>query len=82
MKDNRQFELPFGICITVDDGVANIESNLPEQLAMKSNAVELGRVVGVVEGIEQLLLSLARAGVDLSGPAFAEAIRDCVEKLQ
>ena len=82
MKEDRQFILPFGIDITVENGVANIESSLPEALPGMSDSVEVGRIVGVVEGIEQLLLSLAGVGVDLSAPQFAEAIRDCVTKLQ
>jgi hypothetical protein len=47
-----------------------------------NDPVEIGGVVGVVESVEQLLLSLARFGVDLFEPRFAEAIRDCVAKLQ
>ena len=82
MKEDRQFILPFGIDITIGNGVANIESGLPEALPRMSDSVEIGRIVGVAEGIEQLLLSLARVGLDLSAPQFAEAIRDCVAKLQ
>jgi hypothetical protein len=44
--------------------------------------VENGRIVGVVEGVKQLLLSLARVGIDLSNPQFAPAIKDCVANLQ
>lgn len=40
------------------------------------------RKVGVIEGIEHLLMSLARTGVDLSRPEFAVAIRDCVANLR
>ncbi len=63
MKENRQLLLPFGIDIRVEDGVANIESSLSEALPHMSDPIEIGRIVGVVEGVEQLLLSLARVGV-------------------
>lgn len=62
MDKNRAFLLPFGIDLWVEDGIASIESNLPEALASSGDPVENGRIVGVVEGVEQLLLSLARVG--------------------
>ncbi|CAG9231482.1 conserved hypothetical protein [Burkholderia vietnamiensis] len=62
MDKNRAFLLPFGIDLWVEDGIARIESNLPEALASSGDPVENGRIVGVVEGVEQLLLSLARVG--------------------
>ncbi|WP_321918016.1 hypothetical protein [Paraburkholderia sp. J11-2] len=82
MDKNREFFLPFGVEISIEDGCASIESHLPEALPGFRDPVENGRIVGVVEGIEQLLLSLARVGIDLSNPQFAVAIRDCVAKLQ
>jgi hypothetical protein len=82
MGENRAFLLPFGIDLRVEDGIASIESDLPEELPSFSDPVENGRIVGVVEGVEQLLLSLARVGIDLSNPRFAQAIRDCVANLQ
>ncbi|WP_197520404.1 hypothetical protein [Paraburkholderia tropica] len=81
MDKNRAFLLPFGIDLRVEDGIASIESNLPEALPSFSDRVENGRIVGVVEGVEQLLLSLARVGIDLSNPKFAQAIHDCVANL-
>ncbi|MEQ0777916.1 hypothetical protein ABLT15_37065 [Paraburkholderia tropica] len=81
MDKNRAFLLPFGIDLRVEDGIASIESNLPEALPSSRDPVENGRIVGVVEGIEQLLLSLARAGIDLSNPQFAQAIHDCIANL-
>ncbi|TCG03668.1 hypothetical protein BZM27_46685 [Paraburkholderia steynii] len=60
MNKTREFLLPFGIDLRVDDGIASIESDLPEALPSFSDPVENGRIVGVVEGVEQLLLSLAR----------------------
>lgn len=81
MDKNRAFLLPFGIDLTVEDGIASIESNLPEALPSFSDPVENGRIAGVVEGVEQLLLSLARVGIDLSNPQFARAIHDCVANL-
>lgn len=81
MDENRAFLLPFGIDLRVEDGIASIESNLPEALPSFSDPVENGRIVGVVEGDEQLLLSLARVGIDLSNPQFARAIHDCVANL-
>jgi hypothetical protein len=82
MDIKREFLLPFGIELTVEGGSANIESHLPEALPSFGDPIENSRIVGVVEGVEQLLLSLARVGIDLSNPHFAEAIRDCVAKLQ
>lgn len=82
MKKNQEFLLPFGIDLRVEDGIASIESCLPEALPGFSDPLENGRIVGVVEGVEQLLLSLARVGIDLSNPQFAQAIRDCVANLQ
>lgn len=81
MDKNRAFLLPFGIDLRVEDGIASIESNLPEALRSFSDPVENGRIVGLVEGVEQLLLSLARLGMDLSNPQFAQAVRDCVANL-
>ncbi|MBR7986119.1 hypothetical protein KDX04_09805 [Burkholderia cenocepacia] len=82
MDKNREFFLPFGIDLRVEDGTASIESDLPESLPSHSDPVENARIVGVVEGVEQLLLSLARVGIDLSNPQFAQAIHDCVANLQ
>jgi hypothetical protein len=82
MNKDREFFLPFGIDLKVEDGLASIESHLPEALPGFGDPVENGRIVGVIEGVEQLLLSLARAGIDLSDPQFAQAIRDCVANLQ
>ncbi|NIF43777.1 hypothetical protein F3J14_23425 [Burkholderia sp. Tr-862] len=82
MNMTREFLLPFGIDLRVEDGIASIESDLPEALPSFSDPVENGRIVGVVEGVEQLLLSLARVGIDLSNPQFARAINDCVANLQ
>jgi hypothetical protein len=60
MNKNREFFLPFGIDLRVADEIASIESRLPEALPSFSDPVENGRIAGVVEGVEQLLLSLAR----------------------
>lgn len=64
MDMNRVFLLPFGIDLRVADEIASIESNLPVALPDFSDPVENARIVGVVEGVEQLLLSLARVGID------------------
>jgi hypothetical protein len=82
MEGNRGFLLPFGIELRVEDGIASIESRLPEALPGFSDPVENGRIIGVIEGVEQLLLSLARIGIDLSSPQFARAINDCVANLK
>lgn len=82
MNKNRDFSLPFGIDLRVEDGIASIESDLPEALPAFNDPIENARIVGVVEGVEQLLLSLARVGIDLSNPQFAEAIHDCLINLQ
>lgn len=82
MNKTREFLLPFGIDLRVDGGIASIESGLPKALPSFSDPVENRRIVGVVEGVEQLLLSLARVGIDLSNPQFAQAINDCVANLQ
>lgn len=44
--------------------------------------VETARVVGVVEGIEHLLVALALVGLDFGQPQYANAIRDCIASLQ
>ncbi|WP_175033933.1 hypothetical protein [Burkholderia lata] len=82
MNTKREFLLPFGIEITVEHGNVSIESHLPEVLPSFHDPVGSGRIVGVVEGVEQLLRSLARVGIDLSHPHFAEAILDCVANLR
>jgi hypothetical protein len=82
MNETREFLLPFGIDLRVEDGIASIESDLPEALPNFRDPVENGRIVGVVEGVEQLLLSLARVGIYLSDPQFAQAINDCVANLR
>jgi len=82
MNKDREYLLPFGIDLRVEDGIASIESRLPEALPSFSDPVENGRIVGVVEGVEQMLLSLVRVGIDLSNPQYAEAIHDCVANLK
>jgi hypothetical protein len=82
MDTKQEFFLPFGIELSVDHGSASIESHLPEALPTFRDPIENSRIVGVIEGVEQLLLSLARVGIDLSNPHFAEAIRDCITNLQ
>lgn len=82
MNKTREFSLPFGIYLRVEDGIASIESDLPKALPSFSDPIENGRIVGVVEGVEQLLLSLARVGIDLSNPQFAQAINNFVANLQ
>ena len=80
--ERRTFSLPFDIEIGIDDGVVNIESELARALPAYDSAVETARKVGVIEGIEQFLMSLARAGLDLGRPEFAAATRDCIANLQ
>ncbi|MBR8220713.1 hypothetical protein [Burkholderia ambifaria] len=58
MNKTREFLLPFGIDLRVEDGIASIESHLPEALPSFSDPVENGRIVGVVEGVEQLFFRL------------------------
>ena len=82
MDKNREFLLPFGIEVSVKGGRTSIESHLPEVLPGFDYPLENGRIVGIVESVEQLLLSLARVGIDLSNPQFAEAICDCVTRLR
>lgn len=82
MDKNREFFLPFGIDLRVEEGIASIESHLPEALPSFSDPIENGRIVGIIEGVEQLLLSFVRVGIDLSNPQFAQAIQDCVANLQ
>ncbi len=82
MAVSKTFSLPFDIEVSVDDRKVNIESELARALPTYDSMVETGRIVGVIEGIEQLLMSLARAGVDLDRPEFAGALRDCVGNLQ
>ena len=82
MRESKSFSLPFNIELEIVDECANIESELGRALAPYTDDLETARKVGVIEGIEHLLMSLARAGVDLSRPEFAVAIRDCVANLQ
>ena len=82
MNKTREFSLPFGIDLRVEDGIASIESDLPDALPSFSDPVENGRIVGVFEGVEQLLLSLVRVGIDLSNPQFTQAIKDCIANLR
>ncbi|MFM0491070.1 hypothetical protein [Paraburkholderia graminis] len=82
MRQEKSFSLPFDIALDMVDGVVNIESELGRALPSYEDDLETARKVGVIEGIEHLLVSLARADVDLSRPEFAVAIRDCVAKLQ
>lgn len=63
-------------------GVVNIESELGRALPLYGDDLETARKIAVIEGIEHLLMSLARAGVDLSHPEFCVGIRDCVTNLQ
>ncbi|GAB7549329.1 hypothetical protein CS8_090310 [Cupriavidus sp. 8B] len=79
----KHFSLPFEIEIEVSAGKANIESELGRAIpGPPDNSIENARVVGVIEGMEQLLMSLALAGIDLSAPEFSAALRDCVARLQ
>lgn len=78
-----QVALPFDINVRVEDGNVSIESELGRELAgLGATAVESARIVGVIEGIEQLLMSLAKSGVDLSQPEISLALTDCVERLK
>lgn len=80
--ESRTFSLPFDIELSIDNGIANIESELARALPTYDTMVETARVVGVIEGIEHLLVALALAGLDLGQPQFADAIRACVVSLQ
>jgi hypothetical protein len=81
--DICHFELPFGIEIEVRDGIPSIETSLGEVLADDAlGAEETLRVVGVIEGIEHLLMSLAKVGADLTLPVYAQALRDCIGNLR
>lgn len=80
--ENRTFSLPFDIELSIDNGVANIESELARELPTYDSMVETARVVGVIEGIEHLLVALAHAGLDLGQPQYADAIRACIAGLQ
>ena len=64
---DSQFSLPYDVDVTVCGPEVSIESQLARELANSStdSPVENARTVGVVEGIEHLLMSLARVGVDL-----------------
>jgi hypothetical protein len=70
--------------ITVCGPDVSIESQLGRELASAApdSGVENARTVGIVEGIEQMLMSLARAGVNLAKPGIAEALEDCVTRLK
>ena len=82
MRESKSFSLPFDIELEIVGELVNIESELGRALPSYEDDLETVRKVGVIEGLEHLLMSLARAGVDLSRPEFAVAIRDCVANLQ
>lgn len=83
-SDTKEYGLPFETELCVGEGRVSIESQLGRELAKvpTGSPVEHGRVVGLIEGIEQLLMSLARKGIDLAHPAIANALEDCVEQLR
>jgi hypothetical protein len=83
-RPDSQFSLPYDVDVTVCGLDVSIESQLARELASSSpeSPVEIARTVGVVEGIEHLLMSLARAGVDLAELGIAEALEDCVLRLK
>ncbi|WP_196486718.1 hypothetical protein [Burkholderia thailandensis] len=58
MNKTREYLLPFGIDLRVEDGIASIESDLPEARPGFRDPVENGRIVGVVECIERILLTI------------------------
>lgn len=79
----KSISLPFEIEIEVSEGRVNIASELGQVLPNHAdNAIENARIVGVIEGMEQLLMSLALCGIDLSDPRYPAALRDCVARLQ
>ena len=80
----KEYRLPFETELRVEDGEVSIESQLGRELSgiPTHSPVEHGRVVGVIEGIEQLLMALARNDVDLARPAIAAALKDCVQQLK
>lgn len=75
------YHLPFDIEVEALNGRIAIESNLGEVLGSTPEDVRDSlRVVGVIEGIEHLLMALAQAGANLSEPVFAEAVEHCVSQ--
>ena len=74
--------MPFDIELEIVGKVVSIESGLGSALPSHEDDLENAKTVGVIEGIEHLLMSLALAEVDLSHPEFTLAVRDCVANLQ
>jgi hypothetical protein len=73
----KEINLPiYGIKVTLDsDGSGTITS----ELQVKQDEVENEDFNTAMDGIESLLLACACSGVDITTPAFLEAIETAVE---
>lgn len=75
-------QLPFGIEIVSCAGSARlVRSELEEQLINPScrTSREIERAKAFIDGVESLLVSLAAAGIEISGVAVKEAVTTTVE---
>lgn len=80
----RKYLLPYGIEIECSIGEGGtLNSKLHEELTCDDANDELSKALanGSVNALESLLLALACAGVDLSTPEVATAIKTTVEKV-
>lgn len=80
----RKYRLPYGIEIECSIGEGGtLDSKLKEELTCEDENDELSKALanGSVNAIESLLLAMACAGVDLSTPEVAAAIKGAVEKV-
>jgi adenylate cyclase len=79
----RRYSLPFGIEIEALGKSLSLESELARALPTHpAGTLENARLVGVIEGIEHMLMASGRAGLDLASPAIARIVEDCVASLQ
>jgi len=82
-EEARHYSLPFGIEVDVRGKNLSVESELAGALpAHAHGTLENARLVGVIEGMEHMLMAFARAGIDLQSAAVVRAIESCVASLQ
>lgn len=69
----KEFQLPFGITIAVDPAIPGSGTLAPQLgLAIPGDHAD---------ALESFLLAMAAAGIDLSDPKIAEALKTAVEAI-
>jgi hypothetical protein len=94
---HTEYSLPFDTHIEVrldshGQKTVSLESQLAQAISLTlttedldnshQDVIENARIVGVIEGIEQLLMSLAKVGIRLDEPIYAQALTDCIHRIQ